>query len=69
MSKWTLFFMAERTGFEPAVRLLAHTLSKRAPSTTRTPLLVGAHSYPSHFITELCKTHALTVAEGGDSPL
>ena len=30
--------MAERTGFEPAVPLLAHTLSKRAPSTTRPPL-------------------------------
>ena len=30
--------LAERTGFEPAVPLLAHTLSKRAPSTTRPPL-------------------------------
>ena len=30
--------MAERAGFEPAVRLPLHTLSKRAPSTTRTPL-------------------------------
>ena len=29
--------LAERTGFEPAVRLPAHTLSKRAPSTTRPP--------------------------------
>lgn len=32
------FILAERTGFEPAVRLLAHTLSKRAPSTTRPSL-------------------------------
>ena len=29
---------AEREGFEPSVRLPAHTLSKRAPSATRTPL-------------------------------
>ena len=31
--------MAERQGFEPWVPLTAHTLSKRAPSTTRPPLL------------------------------
>src|SRR5688572_7397731 len=30
--------MAERKGFEPLVRFLVHTLSKRAPSTTRTSL-------------------------------
>jgi hypothetical protein len=37
--------LAEREGFEPSVRLPLHTLSKRAPSTTRTPLplLQGAH--------------------------
>ena len=33
--------MAEREGFEPSVRLPLHTLSKRAPSTTRTPLPCG----------------------------
>jgi hypothetical protein len=31
--------MAEREGFEPSVPLTVHTLSKRAPSTTRPPLL------------------------------
>ena len=31
--------MAEREGFEPSVRLHVHTLSRRAPSTARTPLL------------------------------
>ena len=31
--------MAERKGFEPSIRLLAYTLSKRAPSTARPPLL------------------------------
>ncbi len=36
--------LAERAGFEPAIRLRAYTLSKRAPSTTRTPLLVTTHS-------------------------
>src|SRR5882724_11957204 len=30
--------MAERVGFEPTVRFPPHTLSKRAPSATRTPL-------------------------------
>ena len=33
--------LAEREGFEPSVRLPLHTLSKRAPSTTRTPLLIA----------------------------
>ncbi len=30
--------MAEREGFEPSVRVNVHTLSRRAPSTTQTPL-------------------------------
>ena len=30
--------MAERTGFEPAIRFPVYALSKRAPSTTRPPL-------------------------------
>ena len=34
----TVMRLAERAGFEPAVQLPAHTLSKRAPSATRTPL-------------------------------
>src|SRR5262245_42543153 len=33
--------MAERTGFEPAIRFPVYTLSKRAPSTTRPPLRTG----------------------------
>ena len=32
--------MAERQGFEPWRRLPAYTLSRRAPSTTRPPLLI-----------------------------
>ena len=32
---------ADREGFEPSVLLLAHTLSKRAHSTTLTPALSG----------------------------
>ncbi len=31
--------LAEREGFEPSVQFPVHTLSKRAPSTTRPPLL------------------------------
>ncbi len=30
--------LAERAGFEPAIRFHVYTLSRRAPSTTRTPL-------------------------------
>lgn len=36
-----LSLLAERAGFEPAIRLPAYTLSKRAPSATRTPLQTG----------------------------
>ena len=32
--------LAERVGFEPTVEFLLHTLSKRAPSTTRTSLRI-----------------------------
>ena len=42
--------MAERGGFEPPVELPPHNLSKVAPSTTRTPLLLvpGEGLEPSH---------------------
>ena len=33
-----LMWDAERAGFEPAIRFPVYTLSRRAPSTTRTPL-------------------------------
>jgi hypothetical protein len=33
-----LMVVAERVGFEPTLRFLVNTLSKRAPSATRTPL-------------------------------
>ena len=35
-------WLAERAGFEPAVELPPHTLSKRAPSASRTPLRTNA---------------------------
>src|SRR5262245_35933126 len=39
--------MAERVGFEPTVEFPLHTLSKRAPSATRTSLrLIGINSLP-----------------------
>ena len=40
LSPQALRAMAERVGFEPTLRLLANTLSKRAPSATRTPLRI-----------------------------
>ena len=36
--------VAEREGFEPSVPLQVHTLSKRAPSTTRPSLRVQAQA-------------------------
>src|SRR5688572_4491505 len=36
--------MAEREGFEPSVEFPLHTLSKRAPSTTRTSLRLESTS-------------------------
>src|SRR5438132_12142666 len=40
--------LAERVGFEPTVEFPLHTLSKRAPSTTRTSLrLSGINSLPA----------------------
>jgi hypothetical protein len=45
------FVSAERAGFEPAIPFRVYTLSRRAPSTTRTPLLLntarGRKPYPS----------------------
>jgi len=35
------YLVAERMGFEPMKELLLYTLSKRAPSTTRPPLLIN----------------------------
>jgi hypothetical protein len=35
-----IYRLAERVGFEPTVEFPLHTLSKRAPSTTRTSLRV-----------------------------
>ena len=39
LPRWLM--VAEREGFEPSVGVNLHTLSKRAPSTARPPLLQG----------------------------
>lgn len=39
-------WMAERAGFEPALRFPVNTLSRRAPSTTRPPLRLGISRRP-----------------------
>ena len=36
---------AERKGFEPSIQFPVYTLSRRAPSTTRTPLCTGQQMY------------------------
>ena len=42
--------LAERPGFEPGVEFPPHTLSRRAPSATRTPLRTpGVHQSVSRF--------------------
>ena len=38
--------MAERKGFEPLKQFPVYTLSKRAPSTTRPPLLLDKSIFP-----------------------
>ena len=38
-AKYAANLMAERMGFEPMIEFPLYTLSKRAPSTTRPPLL------------------------------
>ena len=40
--------LAERVGFEPTSRFLVNTLSKRAPSATRTPLRVTSREANLH---------------------
>ena len=44
----TMMTLAEREGFEPSVEFPLHTLSKRAPSTTRTSLRVEESAVYSH---------------------
>ncbi len=51
--------LAEREGFEPSVEFPLHTLSKRAPSTTRTSLrMSGINSLPEGG--EPCKSKLVT---------
>ncbi len=40
-----LVLNAEREGFEPSIPLRVYTLSRRAPSATRTPLCVNFESF------------------------
>lgn len=40
-----LVLFAEREGFEPSIPLRVYTLSRRAPSATRTPLCVNYESF------------------------
>src|SRR4051812_38741703 len=68
--------LAEREGFEPSVEFPLHTLSKRAPSTTRTSLRVfrisslqasGCAGKPE-LCSELCKTSSGAATTYGDPP-
>ena len=52
--------LAERAGFEPAIPFRVYTLSRRAPSTTRTPLQRAAnvqfpHLGSEYFLGILCR--------------
>ena len=44
------FIATERAGFEPAVRLHAHTISSRAPSAARSPLQIEGIRHQGSFI-------------------
>src|SRR5262245_45664114 len=50
--------MAEGVGFEPTLRFPVNTLSKRAPSATRPPLLIGAAIAPVYI---KCSTRAVAL--------
>jgi hypothetical protein len=58
--------VAEGVGFEPTLRFPVNTLSKRAPSATRPPLLIAALTAASsciksrgvHLFRELCQNTA-----------
>ena len=62
-SRRVYFFeiVAEREGFEPSIRFTVYTLSRRAPSTARTPLRIRAQSLNQG--EELFKCKQLKVAE------
>jgi hypothetical protein len=45
--KLLTFVTAERAGFEPAIPFRVYTLSRRAPSTTRTPLQIKISRHTS----------------------
>jgi hypothetical protein len=51
---------AERAGFEPAIPFPVYTLSRRAPSTTRTPLLFN---YLENGLKEINNLRALQINE------
>src|SRR5262245_40888087 len=61
--------LAEGVGFEPTLRFPVNTLSKRAPSATRPPLLIG-HSTPasSAFLDRLSKTSLSRAAPSAICP-
>ena len=46
----SLYDLAERAGFEPAIRFPVYTLSRRAPSTTRPPLRGACHGRVEEFL-------------------
>src|SRR5262249_18452957 len=60
--------MAEREGFEPSRRLPAYTRSRRAPSTTRPPLLQasrkGGHCSEATPLFELTSSRSRGTASG-----
>jgi hypothetical protein len=55
-------YVAERVGFEPTVRLPLHTLSKRAPSTTRTPLQIWQQRRSSRVASTLRRDDCMSCA-------
>jgi hypothetical protein len=50
--------LAERVGFEPTVGFPLHTLSRRAPSATRSPLRGGAATGSAHAPVTPCRSAA-----------
>ena len=65
VDKEFFFFHAETKGFEPLIEFPLYTLSRRAPSTTRTPLLKnagGKNSGLQPYIPNIFRAFALVIS-------
>ena len=63
LSVYMMGIVAERVGFEPTVRVTAHTISSRAPSATRSPLRLHQPAKERHSPPSFTATRRRTPSE------